>query len=613
MRIVVHKTPHLHGTVMLPGSKSHTIRGLFFAALARGKSILFNVLESDDSQCTLAILHAMGVAVDIDGSTLTALSKGQPFSTVVNEIYTGNSGIATRFVLPLLGLRKNHQDPILVHCGEQMRNRPMKPLLDALQKLGMHIQYLENDGQLPIYVSGSLQGGRVDIEGFTSQYLSALLIHLPCAHSDSVITVKNLHERPYVDMTLAWLTQQGIQYHHQQKENIDIYSIKGGQSYQPFTTSIAGDFSSASCLLAAASLIPGEVTLRGLNMHDTQGDKQFIPLLQKMGARILVGDNEIIIHGGQPLQGTSIDANAIPDLLPALAVVATQAAGKTEIVNVKQARIKETDRIHSMTDGLRRMGAKITEQSDGMTLYQSTLQGAVVDGYQDHRTVMALTVAGMLADGITLITDGEAIHKTYPGFIDAMQSLGANLDVIQTNDHQHIILFGFKHVGKTSIGRHLADFLNKKLIDLDDEIEKRYANHHGLALTCREIMQGHGESYYREEEHTVLRDILQSRSAVIALGGGTLMNTHNYDLVKSHRLLHVTAPKQLVFERIHSTGRPAFFDPAEDSYEVFSRLWEERLAVYQTLTSCAIDNSSSLDDAMDQVKVYLNSEIENDA
>jgi 3-phosphoshikimate 1-carboxyvinyltransferase len=428
VQLVVYKTLNLYGKTVLPGSKSQSIRGMFFALLAKGKSILFNVVDSDDTQTAMRICRALGAKIILQDNTLFLTSNGFPFTHVAHEIHTGNSGITTRFILPLLGLRKNYMSSIFVTCSEQMQVRPIKALIDALNVLGMFIQYAEQEEQFPILVSGQLKGGEVEIDGITSQYLSALLISLPCAQKDSVVTVKDLHERPYIEMTLAWLSQQGIQYNHKEKNGIDIFSIRGRQCYQSFQAIIAGDFSSASCLLAAASLFPGAVELHGLDMNDAQGDKQLIFLLKKMGANIAAEQERIQIKGGQTLYGISIDANSIPDLLPALAVIATQAVGKTEIFNVKQARIKEADRICSMTEGLKRMGAKIEEHIDGMTIYQSDLNGAIVKGYADHRTVMALTIAGMLADGETVITDGEAITKTYPGFVEAMKALGARID-----------------------------------------------------------------------------------------------------------------------------------------------------------------------------------------
>ena len=607
MQLMVNKTLSLSGTAGLPGSKSQSIRGMFFALLAKGESTLFNVLDADDTQTAMRLCQTFGAEVAFKNGALTLTSRGVPAALTANEIHTDSSGLCTRFVLPLLGLRENFLDPILVSCSQQMQSRPIKSLLDALRVLGMQIQSIEQEEQLPVLVSGKLLGGKVEVDGTTSQYLSALLISLPCAPNDSEITVNNLHERPYVEMTLAWLKQQGIRFEHQQNNGSDIFSIPGGQGYQPFQSTIAGDFSSASCLLAAAALFPGEVELQHLDMNDAQGDKQLIHLLQKMGADIVVDEKKLKIKGGKPLQGIAIDANSIPDLLPALAVIATKAAGKTFIFNVEQARLKETDRIHSMTEGLTRMGATIEEHADGMTIYPSALQGAIVNGYGDHRTVMALSIAGLLAEGNTMITDGEAVTKTFPNYVQTMQSIGARIAYAG----EHIILMGFKHVGKTLIGKQLAVVLNKNLIDLDNEIEKHYEEQHANRLTCRQIMQVHGESFYRTLEQVVLEKILQLPASVIALGGGTLMNAGNQEQIKSHCLLHIIAPRGIVFERIMVSGRPAFFDPDADPYETFSRLWEERGAIYKKLASCTIDNNASIDHAVKQAKTYLESRMTN--
>ena len=408
------------------------------------------------------------------------------------EINTGNSGITTLFILPLLGLRENCAIPILLNYGEQMRARPIKSLIDALCNLGMRIQYVDQEGRLPISVTGQLKGGSTEVDGINSQYLSALLIGLPCAENDSVVTVRDLHERPYVNMTLDFLKQQKIDYTHQLVNNVDTFHIRGNQRYTPIHNTIKGDFSSASCLIAASVLLPGEVELQGLDYEDSQGDKRLISILQEMGADIVIEHEKIQIKGNKTLRGIRIDANDIPDLVPALAVIATQATGKTEIYNVMQARIKETDRIRSMTEGLRQMGARVEEHEDGMTVYQSSLQGVCVKGYGDHRTVMALTVAGMVARGTTMITDGDAINKTYPKFVETMQAMGANVTFDKSKPGSHIILIGFKSVGKTLIGRRLAKTLNKKFIELDREVEKLYKKNHLEPLTCRQIMQTHG-------------------------------------------------------------------------------------------------------------------------
>lgn len=607
MQLIVKKTLSLSGKVFPPSSKSQSIRGLVFSLLAKGESTLLNILDSDDTQAAMRVCVALGAVINTTQNTLTVNSKGLPLAACTTEINTDNSGITTLFILPLLGLRENCAIPILLNCGEQMRARPIKSLVDALCNLGMHIQHVDQEDRLPISVTGQLKGGSIGVDGINSQYLSALLIGLPCAENDSVITVRDLHERPYVNMTLDFLKQQRIDYTHQLINNVDTFCIRGNQRYTPINNTIKGDFSSASCLIAAAVLLPSEIELQGLDYEDFQGDKRLISILQEMGADIEIENENIRIKGNKTLTGMRIDANDIPDLVPALAVIATQATGKTEIYNVMQARIKETDRIHSMAEGLRQMGARVEEHEDGMTVYQSSLQSAFVKGYGDHRTVMAFIVAGIVARGTTVISDGDAISKTYPKFVETMQALGANVTFDEPPSN-HIILIGFKHVGKTLIGRRLAKDLNKKFIDLDKEVEKLYEKKHLEPFACRQIMQTHGESIYRELESEALRHVLKSQSSVISLGGGTSLSLTNQEIIKPHLLLHVVAPRGVVFERIMVEGRPAFFDPNEDPYESFSRLWDERGTVYRKLTTRIVNNSGTVEQAVKEAITHVHNQ-----
>lgn len=428
MNLIVKKTATLNGQVSPPGSKSQSIRAIILASLCRGKSELRNVLSASDTEDAMRVCRDMGAVMTESDHALTITGAGLPFDIQTEALYSGHSGVTTHFIMPLTGFRKNSDHPIMLDGSSQMRARPINPLVDALRHLGLQIDYLKNPNTLPIRLSGKLTGGQTVVDGTTSQYLSALLFALPCAPSDSELIVHNLQERPYVEMTLQWLSRQGIQLDHCVKGAADIWKIKGGQSYQPFNIVIAGDFSSSSCLIAAAALIPGEVILQGIDMTDPQGDKQLVYILREMGADIEIQPTRLKIRGGKKLTGIKIDASDIPDLLPVLAVIATKASGKTEICAVAHARIKETDRIRSMFDGLSRMGANITEQDDGLIIYESVLQGAEVKGYGDHRTVMALALAGMIAEGITLIDESEAIHKTFPEFVETMQSIGAKME-----------------------------------------------------------------------------------------------------------------------------------------------------------------------------------------
>ncbi len=314
-----------------------------------------------------------------------------------------------------------------------MRKRPIISLVNALNNLGMKVTFLNKHGTFPLRVQGILLGGEASVDGITSQYLSALLLSLPHALYDSVIKVKSLHERPYVEMTLQYLDSCGVSYSHHRIKNTDIYKIKGQQKYSGFKKKISGDFSSASCFIIAGCLIKGKVILGGLDMNSSQGDKKLVEILKKMGAdiKILKTQKRIIINGGKKLIGRSIDANSIPDLVPALAVIGTYAEGSTKIYNVPQARLKETDRIKSMSLGLRRMGAKVEEFKDGMLVSKSILKGSKIKGFDDHRTVMAFTVAGMMAEGITTISNAEAVNKTFPEFYQSMRDIGANIKLIK--------------------------------------------------------------------------------------------------------------------------------------------------------------------------------------
>jgi 3-phosphoshikimate 1-carboxyvinyltransferase len=429
MHLLVQKTSALNGKTLVPSSKSQTIRGLIFALQAKGRSVLYNTLASSDANDALHVCQQLGAKVTRSDNQLLIESAGLPLSADNTTIYTGNSGITTRFIAPLLGYRSYPEQPILLDCGEQMRARPIAPMVEALKNLGLTVDYIEQMGKCPLQISGTLLGGDTEIDGLSSQYLSALLIALPAAEKDSEIVVYDLHERPYVEMTLQWLKDQQIYYRHERGVDKDTFQIKGRQRYLPFEKTIPGDFSSASCLIVAAVIASGEVELLGLDMQDPQGDKRLIAILQQMGADITIATDRLFIRGGKPLTGLKIDANDIPDLLPALAVLGTQASGKTEIFNVKQARIKETDRIHSMTEGLKRMGAQVEEQEEGMTIYQSKLRGANIRGFDDHRTVMSFAVAGLFAEGDTLIDDAQAIQKTFPTFVAMMNSLGANMEL----------------------------------------------------------------------------------------------------------------------------------------------------------------------------------------
>jgi 3-phosphoshikimate 1-carboxyvinyltransferase len=342
---------------------------------------------------------------------------GQP-DRVIDVI---NSGTTLRLVAGIAALAEHETR---IDGDEQIRKRPMQPLLDALNKLGAECTSQKGNGSCPLSVKGVMRGGTTQIEGITSQYVTSLLLTTPLASGDTVIQVTKLNERPYVEMTLQWLSQHGIKLTYD--SDLTEFKIKGNQQYQAFEKRVPADFSSATFPLCAAAITRSGVGLVGLDMNDSQGDKEIVNVIRSMGAIIDETATGIIVSG-QELNGQEIDLNNTPDALPSMAVVGCCAKGKTALVNVPQARIKETDRIAVMAGELSKMGAQIEELEDGLVVHQSKLKGCEVDGRGDHRVVMALSLAGLVAEGTTVVKGAEAIQVTFPSYVDLMKQLGADM------------------------------------------------------------------------------------------------------------------------------------------------------------------------------------------
>lgn len=264
------------------------------------------------------------------------------------------------------------------------------------------------------------------MEATSSQYLSSLLMNCPFAAGDTEIIITKLNEKPYVDITLAWLDMLGVKY-----ENHDYkrFEIPGRQKIKGFEYEVPGDFSSATFFFCAAALAGKNVRIEGLNLSDQQGDKKVIDFLKQMGAEIEITDKAIIV-GKAKLKGVELDLNATPDALPALAVTACFAEGTTRLVNVEQARIKETDRIKVMACELNKLGGKVKELPDGLEIQHRPLHGGEVEGHDDHRVVMAMSVAGLMTSEPVKINGAEAAAVTFPNFVELMNNLNAKMTIV---------------------------------------------------------------------------------------------------------------------------------------------------------------------------------------
>jgi len=411
------------GKVRIPGSKSHTIRALFLAGLADGESEIINPLISNDALSAVEVCQAFGAKIQFDKDRFIVRGFNGLPQTPLDVINVGNSGTTLRFAVMTAALGEGHT----VFTGDdQIRRRPVGPLLDAINNLGGQAFSTRGNGMAPVIVGGRAKGGFTSLNAVTSQFLSSLLLNCPLLEMDTEIKPTRLNEVPYVEMTLWWLDKQNIQYRNEDFKSI---LIKGGQKYRPFKTIIPGDFSSATFFMVLAAISGGEFVLENLDLRDPQGDKQVLSVLEQMGAEIGV-DSGLIKIKGAGLKGGEFDLNSIPDSLPALAVAGCFATGETRLVNVPQARLKETDRIRVMCAELRKLGADVTELPDGLIIKQSKLSGAPVNGYNDHRVVMALAIAGLSIPGETVIDTAEAANVTFPEFFDLIKACGGELQLM---------------------------------------------------------------------------------------------------------------------------------------------------------------------------------------
>ncbi len=446
MKLIVRKS-RLKGTVVIPGSKSHTIRAVAIASLAAGQSLIRNPLDSSDTQAAVLCYRALGAAIDTSDPKLWKVNGTGGEITAPSEIIdVGNSGTTLRIAMGSAALAQAGQTTTFTG-DEQIQNRPVGPLIDALNNLGVKCTSLKNNGKVPVEITGKLAGGRTAIAATTSQYLSSLLLCAPLASEDTQIDVTLLNEPGYVQMTLDWLDKQQIEYEitdlhgfatdftdlicgnrRKESELICVIKIKGNQSYKPFDATIPADFSSATFFLCAAAMSAEEVTLLGLDFTDSQPDKAVVDYLRAMGADINIESNSVTVKAAK-LKGADLDMNKTPDALPAMAVTAAFAEGSTKLMNVPQARSKETDRIKCMAQELKKMDVDVEELPDGLIISGSRPKPAELHGWADHRIVMALSLAGLNLDGQCTIDTAEAIAVTFPNYVELMKGIAANMEL----------------------------------------------------------------------------------------------------------------------------------------------------------------------------------------
>ncbi|EFT8694449.1 3-phosphoshikimate 1-carboxyvinyltransferase [Salmonella enterica] len=407
------------GAINLPGSKSVSNRALLLGALACGKTVLTNLLDSDDVRHMLNALSALGInyTLSADRTRCDITGNGGPLrASGALELFLGNAGTAMRPLAAALCLGQNE----IVLTGEpRMKERPIGHLVDSLRQGGANIDYLEQENYPPLRLRGGFTGGDIEVDGsVSSQFLTALLMTAPLASKDTIIRVKGeLVSKPYIDITLNLMKTFGVEIanHHYQQ-----FVVKGGQQYHsPGRYLVEGDASSASYFLAAGAIKGGTVKVTGIGRKSMQGDIRFADVLEKMGATITWGDDFIACTRGE-LHAIDMDMNYIPDAAMTIATTALFAKGTTTLRNIYNWRVKETDRLFAMATELRKVGAEVEEGHDYIRITPpAKLQHADIGTYNDHRMAMCFSLVA-LSDTPVTILDPKCTAKTFPDYFEQL-------------------------------------------------------------------------------------------------------------------------------------------------------------------------------------------------
>ena len=425
-------------TVKIIPSKSDAHRAYICAALAEYCNEPLKV-------GTRVICEESSEDIEATRDCLEALARTGNERTGV-DLYCRESGSTFRFLLPVVGALGKRG---IFHPVGRLAQRPLSPLREELCAHGMRIS---TPGSIPLIAEGELQGGDFVIDGdISSQFVSGLLFALPLLKEDSrIIVKKELQSMGYVDMTARTITKFGIKMSCEEKDGDTICSIPGGQKYIPVDEYLVeGDWSNGAVWLAAGILGDSPIKVEGLSMDSAQGDRKIVEIIREFGGEIQVEDTDAvesitaypaIMENGnckQTLKGITYSAGQTPDLVPMLALIATQAKGTTMITNAQRLRSKESDRLHSVTTTLKTLGADVEELPEGLLIRgmgcskealvdgkYKPLKGGAVESFNDHRVVMMAAIASILCREPVQIYGWESVRKSYPTFFDRLEDLG---------------------------------------------------------------------------------------------------------------------------------------------------------------------------------------------
>ncbi|MCX7598094.1 MAG: 3-phosphoshikimate 1-carboxyvinyltransferase [Armatimonadetes bacterium] len=431
-RLVAAKSVSLRGSATVPGDKSISHRVAILGAMASGTTEAHNFLAADDCLRTLYAIHALGATVVRNGNDVYITSEGyEAWRQLEGVLDLGNSGTGLRL---LMGAVAGRPFETTLDGDESLRRRPMDRVAHPLRAMGSQVTGQGERLTPPVTIRGGHLRGIVYEQPVASAQVKSAVI-LAGLQAEGITTVIQPQlSRNHTELIMAAFGGRVA------TDGLKV-TVEGGQQLHAATLTIPGDFSSAAFLIAAAVLVPGsEVTIHGVGLNPTRTG--LLSILAAMGARIAVGP--LLRVGEEPwgtltvfsseLRGVLVEGDLIPaaiDELPLVAVLATQAEGETVVRQARELRIKESDRIATMAENLRAMGADIKETEDGWVIRGPTpLRGTQVRAEMDHRVAMALAVAGLVADGETVVEGAEAVGTSFPSFAETLASLGANVRML---------------------------------------------------------------------------------------------------------------------------------------------------------------------------------------
>ena len=437
MILKVKNISDIGGTVKAPPSKSYSHRAVILASLAKGTSRLYDMLYSEDTLSSIRVCEALGAKINKKEDYLEVVgTEGKLHNSSKDPINLENSGTTLRLMTSVSALSDNE---VILTGDDSLQTRPMGLLMDALWPLGVETESLNDNDKAPILIKPGYMGGETNIMGnVSSQFISSIIISSPLSEKGvSLYVLPEFKSKPYVNMTVDIMRKFGVKvlkgYYLKHEDcdkeiqgcRIDEYKVNK-QNYVACDYTVEGDYSSASYLLALVAINGGKARIQNLFRNSKQGDKFILDILQQMGAVIVRGDDYVEISSDGNLQAIDVDLSNAPDLLITVAVLAAMAEGTTNITGVAHARVKETDRIDTTCRELEKLGCKLVERPDGMSITGGVTSG-VVDSHGDHRLAMAFSLIGLKHD--IKITNGEVFDVSFPNFIETMAELGFELEL----------------------------------------------------------------------------------------------------------------------------------------------------------------------------------------